>query len=59
MEELNEIITELEALLEAKDFYSIRTLLQDMEPADIASFLEELKKKVKNIHFHPKTLLYS
>lgn len=46
MEELNEIITELEALLEAKDFYSIRTLLQDMEPADIYLVIKEFPKKI-------------
>ncbi|MBQ3589766.1 MAG: magnesium transporter [Clostridia bacterium] len=46
MEELKEIITELEALLEEKDFYSIRTLLQDMEPADIYLVIKEFPKKI-------------
>ncbi len=46
MEELNEIIVEIESLLEVKDFYSIRTLLQDMEPADIYLVIKEFPKKI-------------
>ena len=46
MEELNEIIIELDNLLEVRDFYSIRTLLQDMEPADISLLMLEFPKKI-------------
>ena len=46
MEELKEIIEALEGLLENKDFYSIKILLQDMEPADISLVIKEFPKKV-------------
>ena len=46
MEELNEIILELEGLIENKDFCSIRTLLMDMEPADISLVINEFPKKI-------------
>ena len=46
MDELKEIIVELDELIENRDFYSIRVLLQDMEPADIALVLIEYSKKL-------------
>lgn len=46
MEELNEIVIELEELIEKRDFCSIRTLLKDMEPADISLVINEFPKKI-------------
>ncbi len=46
MENLKEIVLEIEELLEKRDFYSIRTLLQDMEPADIYLVIKEFPKKI-------------
>ena len=46
MDELKEIIEELDELIEKRDFYSIKALLQDMEPADIALVLTEFHKKL-------------
>lgn len=46
MENFKEIILEIEELLEKRDFYSIRTFLQDMEPADIYLIIKEFPKKI-------------
>ena len=46
MDELKEIIEELDELIEKRDFYSIKALLQDMEPADIALVLTKFHKKL-------------
>ena len=46
MENLNEILSEVEELLEKHDFYSIKSLFRDMEPADIAAVLEEFPEKI-------------
>lgn len=46
MENLNEILNEVEELLEKRDFYSIKLLFRNMEPADIAAVLEEFSDKI-------------
>lgn len=51
LEELNEIIEEAEKLLEEKNFFAIKLLLQEMEPADIALVLEEFPDKKIGILF--------
>lgn len=57
-EELMEIVEEAERLLEEKNFYAIKLLLQEMEPADIALVLEEFPDKKIGILFRvlPKDL---
>ena len=49
MEELNEIISEIETLLESHNFYAIKELLKDMEPADLSIVLEEFPKKIATL----------
>lgn len=51
LEELKEIIEEAERLLEEKNFFAIKLLLQEMEPADIALVLEEFPDKKISILF--------
>ena len=46
MENLNEILDEVEKLLEKHDYYSIKILFRDMEPADIAAVLEEFPDRI-------------
>ena len=46
MEELKEIIDAIEELLENHDYYGIKTLLKDLEPADLSLVLEEFPKKI-------------
>ncbi len=49
MEELNEIISEIDALLETHNFYAIKKLLENMEPADLSLVLEEFPKKIATL----------
>ena len=58
LEELKEIIEEAERLLEDKNFYALKLLLQDMEGADIALVLDEFPDKKIGILFRvlPKDL---
>lgn len=46
LEELKNIATEVESLLEAKDLYTLKTLLREIEPADLAIILEEFPSKI-------------
>ena len=46
MEELKEITDAIEELLENHDYYGIKTLLKDLEPADLSLVLEEFPKKI-------------
>ena len=41
LEELMEIVEEAGRLLEEKNYYALKILLQEMEPADIALVMEE------------------
>ena len=58
IEELMEIVAEAERLLDEKNYYDLKILLQDMEPADIALVLEEFPDKKICILFRvlPKDL---
>ena len=58
LEELKTIIEEAERLLEEKNFFAIKLLLQEMEPADIALVLEEFPDKKIGLLFRvlPKAL---
>lgn len=46
MEDLKEIIDAIDELLENHDYYGIKNLLKDMEPADLSLVLEEFPKKI-------------
>ena len=46
MDELKEVIEAIEALIETKNYCSIRDKLIDMEPADISLVIKEFPKKV-------------
>lgn len=46
MDELKEIIEAIDELLEKHDYYGIKTLLKDLEPADLSLVLEEFPKKI-------------
>ena len=58
LEELKEIIEEAITLLDEKRFYDLKSLVQDMEPADIALVLDDLPDKKIGILFRilPKDL---
>ena len=58
LEELKEIIEEAERLLEEKNFYALKLLLQEMEGADVALVLDEFPDKNIGILFRvlPKDL---
>ena len=49
MEELKEIIEKIDSLLESHDYYSIKELLKEMEPADLSLVLEEFPKKIATL----------
>lgn len=49
MEELKEIIEKIDSLLDARDYYSIKELLKEMEPADLSLVLEEFPKKIATL----------
>lgn len=46
MENFNEIVDELEKLIEEHNYYGIKVLLKDIEPADLSLILQEFPKKV-------------
>ena len=58
LEELMEIVEEAGRLLEEKNYYALKILLQEMEPADIALVMEEFPDKKICILFRvlPKDL---
>ena len=49
MEELKEMIEKIDSLLENHDYYSIKELLKEMEPADLSLVLEEFPKKIATL----------
>lgn len=49
MEELKEIIEKIDSLLESHDYYYIKELLKEMEPADLSLVLEEFPKKIATL----------
>ena len=49
MENFNEIIDELESLIEEHNYYGIKILLKDIEPADLSLILQEFPKKVATL----------
>ncbi len=49
MEELNEVINEIEVLLENHNFYAIKKLIEEMEPADLSLVFEEFPKKIATL----------
>ena len=57
-ENLNELFEKLQNFYSLRKFADLRILLLDMEPADIASFLEELKENDRVLFFRllPKQL---
>ncbi|MBE6662996.1 MAG: magnesium transporter [Ruminococcaceae bacterium] len=46
MEDFKEIVDELEKLIEEHNYYGIKTLLKDIEPADLSLILQEFPKKI-------------
>ncbi|MBQ8545837.1 MAG: magnesium transporter [Clostridia bacterium] len=46
MEDFNEIVEELERLIEEHNYYGIKNLLKDIEPADLSLILQEFPKKI-------------
>lgn len=46
MENFNEIIDELKKLIDEHNYYGIKILLKDIEPADLSLILQEFPKKV-------------
>ena len=46
MEDFKEIVDELEKLIEEHNYYGIKTLLKDIEPADLSLVLQEFPKKI-------------
>ena len=49
MEELREIIEEIDSLFEAHNFYAIKELIRDMEPADLSLVFEEFPQKIATL----------
>lgn len=49
MEELKEIIDEIDSLLESHNFYAIKELIKEMEPADLSLVFEEFPKKIATL----------
>ena len=46
MEDFKEIVEELEKLLDEHNYYGIKILLKDIEPADLSLVLQEFPKKI-------------
>lgn len=46
MEDYKEIVEELEKLLDEHNYYGIKILLKDIEPADLSLILQEFPKKI-------------
>lgn len=46
MEDFKEIVEELEKLLDEHNYYGIKILLRDLEPADLSLVLQEFPKKI-------------
>lgn len=49
MEELREIIEKIESLLESHDYYGIKEIIKDMEPADLSLVFEEFPKRIATL----------
>lgn len=49
MEEIREIIEEIDSLFEAHNYYAIKELLKNMEPADLSLIFEEFPKKTATL----------
>lgn len=49
MEELREIIDKIEELFDKKDYYGIRALIKEMEPADLSLIFEEFPNKIATL----------
>ncbi len=49
MEELKEIIEQIDSLLEARNYYGIKELLKELEPADLSIILEEFPQKLATL----------
>ena len=49
MEELKEIIEKIDSLLEARNYYAIKELLRELEPADLSIILEEFPQKLATL----------
>lgn len=49
MEEIKEIIEEIDSLLEMHNYYAIKELIKDMEPADLSLVFEEFPKKIATL----------
>ena len=57
MEEIREIIEEIDLLFEAHNYYAIKELVRDMEPADLSLVFEEFPKKIATLfRLLPKNL---
>ena len=46
MEDFKEIVDELERLIDEHNYYGIKNLLKDIEPADLSLLLQEFPKKI-------------
>lgn len=49
MEEIKEIIEGIDSLLEMHNYYAIKELIKDMEPADLSLVFEEFPKKIATL----------
>ena len=49
MEDFKDIVLELERLIEEHNYYGIKTLLKDIEPADLSLILQEFPKKIATL----------
>ncbi|MBR2944524.1 MAG: magnesium transporter [Clostridia bacterium] len=49
MEDFKEIVDELDELIKKRDYYSIKTLLKDIEPADLSLLLQEFPNKIATL----------
>ena len=47
--ELREIIVKIESLLDERNYYSIKDLIKDLEPADLSIILEEFPHKIATL----------
>lgn len=49
MDDFKEIVDELDELIKKRDYYSIKTLLKDIEPADLSLLLQEFPDKIATL----------
>ena len=50
MEEIKDMILKINSLLEEHDFYSIKELIKEMEPADLSVIFEEFPQKIATLY---------